>query len=187
MFGDFISMIPYVWATLICGACLRFKNFCSKFAGLMKRIALISAVFLTALNIMAQTPASSLVEKYKEEEGARNFVARGVFMRVARAMMKDYAIAPLSHKVEEVSVLRMDKADAKVQVLFLDDLRKVVATYMYGGKSDGKRGIVDTYVHLASDDVADELVVYNPDQMAIYSLKGKFTIEELRSIQQPVE
>ena len=93
----------------------------------------------------------------------------------------------MSHKVEEVSVLRMDKADAKVQVLFLDDLRKVVATYMYGGKSDGKRCIVDTYVHLASDDVADELVVYNPDQMAIYSLKGKFTIEELRSIQQPVE
>ncbi len=153
----------------------------------MKRMILISFVILAVLDMSAQTPASSLVEKYKGEEGARNFVARGVVMRVARTMMKDYPIAPLSHKVEEVSVLRMDKVDDKVKTQFLDDLHKVVATYMYGGKSDGKHGIVDTYVHLADDDTADELVVYNPGQMSISSLKGNFTIEELRSIQKPVE
>ena len=58
---------------------------------------------------MAQTPAAELVEKYKDVKGTRNFVARGVLMKLARTMMKEYSIAPLAHKVEEVSVLRVDR------------------------------------------------------------------------------
>ena len=153
----------------------------------MKRMTLLLAVLLTAFNVIAQTPASSLVEQYKEEKGARNFVARGILMRVARQMMKEYTIAPLAHKVEAVSVLRMDKASDSVKLRFQNDLHKVLSTYMYAGKSQTNRGVIDAYVHLASPHVADELIVYNPKIKALYSLTGTFTEEELLKIQNPVE
>ena len=153
----------------------------------MKKIIIMLAVFCAAFNCLAQTPAAELVERYKDVKGARNFVARGVLMKVARTMMKDYTIAPLAHKVEEVSVLRMDRVPDELLQVFDNELKGVLDTYMYAGKSETNRGVVDAYVHLATPHVADELVVYNPKIKALYSLSGTFTEEELRKIQKPVE
>ena len=153
----------------------------------MKKIIIMLAVFCAAFNCLAQTPAAELVERYKDVKGARNFVARGVLMKVARTMMKDYTIAPLAHKVEEVSVLRMDRVPDELLQVFDNELKGVLDTYMYAGKSETNRGVVDAYVHLVTPHVADELVVYNPKIMALYSLSGTFTEEELRKIQKPVE
>ena len=36
---------------------------------------------------------------------------------------------------------------------------------------------------MISDNLADELVVYNPEIFALYSLNGSFTREELEKIQ----
>ncbi len=153
----------------------------------MKRMILIAAALFAALALRAETPAAGLVSEYKDIKGARDFVARGIMMKMARVMMKDYSIAPLAHKVEEVSVLRMDKADEAVRQNFLKDMQEVMGQYMYAGKSDTNKGVVDTYVHLDSPETADELVVFNPDICAFYSMKGKFTIEELLEIKQPVD
>ena len=146
----------------------------------------ISAVF-ASLWMFAGTPAEELVETYKEMKGARNLVARGVLMRMARPLMKDYQIAPLAHKVEELSVLRMDKADPAVREQFIKDLYKALSQYEFGGQSSTRNGIVDAYVHLSGPDVADELVVYNPKICAIYSCSGIFTKEELEKIQKKPE
>lgn len=153
----------------------------------MKRILLFFMAVTAAFRLAAGTPAEELVEKYKDEKGARNLVARGVLIKMARPLMKDYQIAPLAHKVEELSVLRMDKASPAVRERFLNDLQEALSLYVYGGKSDTRNGIVDAYVHIAGPDVADELVVYNPKLCAIYSCSGIFTAEELMKIQKKPE
>ena len=61
-------------------------------------------------------------------------------------------------------------------------MNKCLSLYVYVGKSDSPNGVVDAYVHLSAPDVADELVVYNPKLVALYSLKGEFTAEELQKI-----
>ena len=150
---------------------------------MMKRSIMIFLFGLFCFGLLAKTPAAELVEKYKEEKGARNLVAGKALIRLVRPMMNDYQIAPLSHKVEELSVLRMDKTSHEVREVFLRDLSNVLKQYVFGGKSDTRNGTVDAYVHMTSDGTADELVVYNPKICALYSLSGKFTREELVKIQ----
>lgn len=150
---------------------------------MMKRIITIFFFILCCFSIWAKTPAEELVEKYKEEKGARNLVAGKTLIRLVRPMMDDYQIAPLSHKVEELSVLRLDKTSHEVRAMFQRDLRAVLKQYVFGGKSDTRNGTVDAYVHMTSEGIADELVVYNPKICALYSLSGKFTREELEMIQ----
>lgn len=153
----------------------------------MKKIILaVTAVFVSTC-LFAGTPAEELVDKYKEEKGARNLVARGVMIKMARPLMKDYQIAPLAHKVEELSVLRMDKASPEVRQRFHKELYSILNQYMYAGQSVTRNGVVDAYVHLTTPDVADELIVFNPKIDAIYSVSGTFTAAELMSIQKKPE
>ena len=149
----------------------------------MKRIVISVLIALIACNMLAQTPAEALVEQYREVKGARNLVAKGSVMKMVRPMLKKYNIAPIAHKVEEMSVLRMDKVDPQVKAEFLADMNEALKQYMYAGQSDTPNGIVDAYVYSSSPDIADELVVFNPELCAFYSLSGEFTREELLKIQ----
>ena len=149
----------------------------------MKRILLSSISVFVSLNLLSMTPAEELVEKYKDVKGARNLVAGKTLVTMVRPMMKDYQIAPLAHKVEKLSVLRVDKVSHEVQVAFLSDLKAVFSQYVYAGQSVTRNGTVDAYVHMSSKDSADELVVYNPKIIALYSVSGTFTREELEKIQ----
>ena len=157
------------------------------FTTCMKKAIIISIALLATFNLWAGTPAQKLVDDYKDLKGVRHYAAKGAMMTVARPMMKSYSMAPLAHKVEEMTVMRMDKARPDVQEQFFKDLKVVLGTYIYAGKSDSPHGIVDAYVHVASPDVADELVVYNPEIMTLYSLIGEFTNEELQKVQKKVE
>ena len=140
-------------------------------------------MLLCVSSLFAATPAEQLVDKYKEVKGARNLIAGKTVVRLVRPMMKDYQIAPLAHKVEELSVLRVDKTSPEVRAKFLKDLKKVFDQYVFGGQSVTRNGTVDAYVHMTSEDTADELVVYNPKLYALYSVSGIFTREELEKIQ----
>ena len=153
----------------------------------MKRVIISIVAAFAAFTLFAGTPAEDVVEKYKEMKGARNLVAKGILIRMARPLMKDYQIAPLAHKVEELSVLRIDRASAEIRQRFLKDLHDALSQYMFAGQSVTRNGVVDAYVHLASPDVADELIVYNPKIFALYSVSGIFTREELEMIQKKPE
>ena len=154
---------------------------------MLKRLFIFVIMLSVCCSLFAGTPAADVVEKYKDMKGARNIVAKGVMMKMVRPLMKDYQIAPLAHKVEELSVLRMDKASPEIRERFLKDLREALSKYEFGGQSDTKNGIVDAYVHISRPDVADELVVYNPKICAIYCCSGAFTRSELEKIQKKPE
>ena len=153
----------------------------------MKKVILIISALFAAVSLWGGTPAQKLVEDYKDLKGVRHYSAKGAMMTVARPLMKSYSMAPLAHKVEEMYVLRMDKARPDVQEQFFNDLKLVLDSYIYAGKSDSPHGIVDAYVHVSAPDVADELVVFNPEIMTLYSLIGEFTNEELQKVQKKVE
>ena len=153
----------------------------------MKRMITIVVALLATVGLWGGTPAQKLVDDYKELKGVRHYSAKGAMMTMARPLMKAYSMAPLAHKVEEMYVLRMDKARSDVQQQFFNELNTVLGSYIYAGKSDSPHGIVDAYVHVSAPDIADELVVYNPEIMTLYSLIGEFTSEELQKVQKKVE
>jgi hypothetical protein len=148
----------------------------------MKRLVLVFLSMILVCSAWAGTPVENLVVKYKDTKGAKSLIAEGFMMTMARPFLKAYSIAPLADKVQEMSVLRMDKVSIADRKVFLEDMYKGLCHYIYVGKSDSPNGLVDAYVHLSAPDVADELVVYNPELVAIYALKGEFTAEELRRI-----
>ena len=148
----------------------------------MKRIVLIFLALMLVSSAWGGTPVEDIVLKYKDVKGAKSLIAQGFVMKMARPLLKSYSIAPLADKVQGMSVLRMDKVDVEDREVFLDDMNKCLSLYVYVGKSDSPNGVVDAYVHLSAPDVADELVVYNPKLVALYSLKGEFTAEELQKI-----
>lgn len=148
----------------------------------MKRLVLILFAMILVCPAWAGTPVEDLVVKYKDMKGAKSLIAQGFMMTMARPFLKSYSIAPLADKVQEMSVLRVDKVNAEDRDVFLEDMYKGLSHYIYVGKSDSPNGVVDAYVHLSAPDLADELVVYNPKLMAIYALKGEFTAEELRMV-----
>ena len=149
----------------------------------MKKIFLSILMILCVSALFAATPAEGLVQKYKDAKGARDLVAGKTLLRLVRPMMEDYQIAPIAHKVEQLAVVRLDKSSQEVKDSFLNDLKNTFSRYSYGGQSVTKNGTVDVYVHMISDNLADELVVYNPEIFALYSLNGSFTREELEKIQ----
>ena len=149
----------------------------------MKKIFLSIMMILCVSALFAATPAEGLVQKYKDAKGARDLVAGKTLLRLVRPMMEDYQIAPIAHKVEQLAVVRLDKSSQEVKDRFLNDLKNTFSRYSYGGQSVTKNGTVDVYVHMISDNLADELVVYNPEIFALYSLNGSFTREELEKIQ----
>ena len=63
----------------------------------MKRIILSFIALVASLNVFAGTPAEELVEKYKDIKGARNLVAKGAVMNMARPMLKKHNVAPIAH------------------------------------------------------------------------------------------
>ena len=149
----------------------------------MKKIFLSIMMILCVSALFGATPAEGLVQKYKDAKGARDLVAGKTLLRLVRPMMEDYQIAPIAHKVEQLAVVRLDKSSQEVKDRFLNDLKNTFSRYSYGGQSVTKNGTVDVYVHMISDNLADELVVYNPEIFALYSLNGSFTREELEKIQ----
>lgn len=149
----------------------------------MKKIYLSILMLLCVSLAFAASPAENLVEKYKDYKGARNLVAGKTTIRLIRPMLQEYQIGPLAHKIEQMSVLRLEKSSQEVRNSFINALQKTVKSYIYAGQSVTKNGIVDVYVHMASENSADELVIYNPEICTLYSLSGNFTREELEKIQ----
>lgn len=144
----------------------------------MKKFILLLSIFV-ATGLMARTPAEALIYKYENVKGAKLVEASGGKMVFARPVLKKYPIGPMSDDVEELVVLRMEKASQQDFKIFFDDFSNVVRSYIYYGKFEVQDGLVDIYVHLKDDTMADELVVYNPTQRALNSLSGAFPVSEL--------
>lgn len=149
----------------------------------MKRFLILICMLVFSVALRAETPVQKLIAEYEDVKGIRILVAKGPMMSVVRPMLRSYTIAPMADYVEELSALRIGKsiaADEKEK--FLTALSEALKSYMYVGKTKSTSGIVDAYIHLLSEEVVDELVVFNPETKALNTLLGEFPASELKKL-----
>ena len=62
-------------------------------------------------------------------------------------------------------------------------MHKALAEYMYYGKKKGMNdSIVDVYGSEIKNGVVSELVVYNPVNHSLFSMRGSYPVEELQKL-----
>lgn len=134
---------------------------------------------ILSMNVFAGTPAEDLICSYDGVKGARNIEVKGPRIKLARPILRKYPIGPLADQVTEVEVLNIGKASEQDRQRFAEDLAKTLRHYRYYGKSDSPNGLVDVYVHLQTETLVDELVIFNPNSIVLNVLFGSFSVEDL--------
>lgn len=150
---------------------------------MLKRFILIITILAGAASCLyAQTPIEKLVMKYEDVKGARDLVAKGARMDLARPLIRKTSLAPIADNVDELAVLKMQNASQQDKARFLKDLNAALKSYQYYGKHESKNGMVDVYVLPPENGYVRELVVYNPAIYSLNSVYGKFTVKSLVEI-----
>ena len=140
-------------------------------------------LILMSAVLYAQTPVEKVIYKYENADGARNFIAQGVRLDLARRLMKTTQLAPIASDVDVLAILKMEGAPQNVRVRFVRDLDDALKSYESYGKQPSKNGEVDVYVLRSGPDTVEELVVYNPAIYSLNSFHGHFTVEELEGLE----
>lgn len=151
----------------------------------MRRIITIIIAFLAfSCAIMAQTPVESLAESYDGQKGVKVIIADGATMSFARPYIRKSPMGPLANNVEAVTILSLKKAPENVQREFLTRLRRTMKVYQFYGTEMGEDGnIVEVYGSQIKNGVVHELVVYNPDNHLLFSIRGSYPVDELLKLE----
>ena len=147
--------------------------------GLIRYILLISLLSQSALIAYAQTPEETVISHYEDVKGARNFIASGGKMAIARSLLKNTDVAPIASEVEKLAVLKMQNAVPSVRGEFVGELDAALKSYEYYGRQDTRNGEVDIYVLPSGTETVSELVIYNPAIYSLNSLYGNFSVQTL--------
>ena len=144
---------------------------------------MLTLLVMASISLSAQTPVEKLVLKYEDTDGARNFIAQGVGMSLARRFLKSTQVAPIAPDVDQLYILKMKNTSPDIQQMFARDLAAALRSYEYYGKQPSNNGEVNIYIHKTGPDTVDELVIYNPDNYLLNSLYGHFTVQELMNLE----
>lgn len=131
----------------------------------------------------ATTPIEKLIVRYSDVKGARDFIATGGKMAVARSLIRATPMAAIAADVDELAVLKMGNVSEGERMQFESDLHDALKGYRYHGQERSKNGLVDVYLLMAGGDEVEELVIYNPEIFSLNSLKGLFSVKSLLSLE----
>lgn len=134
------------------------------------------------VNLSAQTPVQKVIIKYEDVTGARNFVAQGLSMTLARKFIKSTPLAPIAQDVDELYILKMQNVAPNIRNAFVRDLKVALRQYKYYGTHPSKNGEVDIYILPLGTSSVKELVIYNPEIYSLNSLHGDFNYTELEAL-----
>ena len=149
----------------------------------MKRILTIITSILAAVSLYAGTPAEELILSTTDVKGVQVIEGKGFVMKFARAAIRKTPMKPLADQVTEVTVCKIDKASPDFIKEFTSELRKVLKGYQFYGVKPGEEGDpVEVYGNYPDKNIVREIVVYNPDNHSLFSLRGEYTVEELPSL-----
>ena len=147
------------------------------------KLIVILATFAMSVTAFAHTPVESLIWKYDEVKGVNVLVPEGAMMTIARGYIRKSPMGPLADSVDEVTILTMKRASDQTKQDFLSKLHNALAGYMYYGKKKGMNdSIVDVYGSEIKNGVVSELVVYNPVNHSLFSMRGSYPVEELQKL-----
>ena len=134
--------------------------------------------------MLAKTPVESLADSYDGQKGVKVIVASGASMSFARPYIRKSPMGPLADNVEAVTILSLKKASGGAQGEFLTRLRGTLKSYQFYGKEKGEDGnIVEVYGSPIKNGVVHELVVYNPGNHVLFSLRGSYPVDELQKLE----
>ena len=149
----------------------------------MKRFLTIITSILAAVSLYAGTPAEELILSKKDVKGVQGIEGKGFVMKFARAAIRKTPMKPLADQVTEVTVCKIDNASPDFIKEFTSELRKVLKGYQFYGVKPGEEGHpVEVYGNYPDKNIVREIVVYNPDNHSLFSLRGEYTVEELLSL-----
>ena len=149
----------------------------------MKRITATILLIFAAFSLFAGTPIEDLMGTTADIKGAQLFEGKGFVMKFARAAIRKTPMKPLADQVTEVTVCKIDNASTDFIKEFTSELRKVLKGYQFYGVKPGEEGHpVEVYGNYPDKNIVREIVVYNPDNHSLFSLRGEYTVEELLSL-----
>lgn len=150
---------------------------------MFRSFVLSGVMLLLAAAIYAQTPVEKVIYKYEDAPGARNFIAQGVRLNLARRLMMTTQVAPIASDVDLLAILKMQGASQNVRIRFVHDLEDALKSYESYGKQPSRNGTVEVYILRDGPDTIEELVVYNPAIYSLNSFHGQFTVGELEGLE----
>lgn len=150
----------------------------------MKYFFAVFAALALFIEASAQTAAEKFMSRFEDVKGAKCINVKGGAIVFARPALKKYPIGAMSDSVNEISQLNMGKVAEADKLRFVKEMTVLLKDYRYYGKSYTHEGGMDVYVHMKSEDVVDELVVYNPVKCVLSSLVGIFPVEDLLKLHQ---
>ena len=104
-------------------------------------------------------------------------------MALVRSNIKKSPMKPLADNVEEATILMMKRASDQSKAKFLSSLRAALKSYQFYGKKPGMDGsIVEVYGNPVKNGIVTELIIFNPEIYSLFSLRGLYSIAELRAL-----
>lgn len=146
-------------------------------------IIVIISILAFSSALSAQTPVKSLADSCEDYKGVKVIDVSGTSMTFARPYIRKSPMGSLADNVEAVTILSLKKAPDNVQGEFLARLRRTMKSYQFYGKETGEDGnIVEVYGSPIKNGVVHELVVYNPDNYVLFSIRGTYPVTELQKL-----
>lgn len=144
---------------------------------------IIVAFVATSLIASAQSPVETLISSYDDVHGVKTYEMKGMMMTLVRSNIRKSPMKPLADNVEEASILMMKKASDQEKAKFLSSLRAALKSYQFYGKKPGMDGaIVEVYGSPVKNETVSELIIFNPEIYSLFSLRGSYSIAELRAL-----
>lgn len=149
----------------------------------MKRLTSTTILIFATISLFAGTPIEDLMGTTVDIKGTQLFEGKGFVMKFARAAIRKTPMKPLADQVTEVTVCKVENAPPDFIKEFTSELREVLKGYQFYGVKPGEDGHpVEAYGNYPDKNIIREIVVYNPDNHNLFSLRGEYTVEDLLSL-----
>ena len=150
----------------------------------MKRfLTIIFASLVLCINLSAQTPIQSVVNKFDSNWGVSVMDIEGGMMSMARGYIKKSPMGPLADNVKAATIVMLRWASNQTKTEFAQAVRQTLKSYQFYGIEKGIDGkLVEVYGSPIKNEVVHEIVVFNPVNYTLISLRGSYPIAELQKL-----
>lgn len=150
----------------------------------MKRfLTIIFASLVLCINLSAQTSIQSVIKKFDSNWGVSVMDIEGGMMSMARGYIKKSPMGPLADNVKAATIVTLRWASNQTKTEFVQAIRQTLKSYQFYGTEKGIDGkLVEVYGSPIKNEVVNELVVFNPVNYSLFSLRGSYSVAELKEL-----
>ena len=107
----------------------------------------------------------------------------GGMISMARGYIKKSPMGPLADNVKAATIVMLRWASNQTKTEFAQAVRQTLKSYQFYGIEKGIDGkLVEVYGSPIKNEVVHEIVVFNPVNYTLISLRGSYPIAELQKL-----